>query len=614
MKIFSAQLKGTTIVVSGSTASITGSFTGSIAGIDINETNQFTASTIARLSSIETISSSNDSRVNSLESFTSSTELRLDLLETHSESVNTTNTAQNSRLDSLENLTGSLATTGSNTFYGQQVFSGSLYVQDNLIVQGSSSLQNITASAVSIGTNIVYLNTDTPAVRFAGLTVQDSGSSAGVTGSMLWDSLCNRWIYSNPSTVGYSGGMLLSGPRAANLGEETTLTCNYIAKSGGGDHLYNSCIIDDGTTVCVNANLKSNSNACITSICSPSFVGGTVNGTTGVFSSSTTAANFISDGTAFYAISLKGRASDNYGAIGFYSNNGATRTGYIQYGTICGGQVNITGDGGGSITLDNRGIIATGVACFSNTICAPIATINCLGAGAAWSTTGGTYQPIQIKSALGNSGLWVESCSSDAGAYINMAGNCVAIGQSYRTSAGYNDILFQTAGSTRMIVRCAGNVEVQTGIISPMFMIERNSPWGDITTGQYLDLNDAGNVGLNAKFHQQFAPYVNSGEGMTWNFARVLVRITSNTGTFSQSLAGCIRNASYFYLNGWSCFGPHVQVGTTMDSNRGFKWIVMPWFGYSDLYSNADVPGFGLYNQFSDIGLRIGAVYLQYKT
>jgi len=48
----------------------------------------------------------------------------------------------------------------------------------------------------------------------------------------------------------------MSGPRAATLGSETTLTCNYIAKSGGGDHLYDSCIIDDGTTVCVNANLK----------------------------------------------------------------------------------------------------------------------------------------------------------------------------------------------------------------------------------------------------------------------------------------------------------------------------------------------------------------------
>jgi hypothetical protein len=116
----------------------------------------------------------------------------------------------------------------------------------------------------------VYLNTDTPAVRFAGLTVQDSGSSAGVTGSMLWDSLCNRWIYSNPSTIGYSGGMLLSGPRASTLGTETTLTCNYVAKSGGGDHLYDSCIIDDGTTTCVKNNLITTGTSCFGgTVCTP---------------------------------------------------------------------------------------------------------------------------------------------------------------------------------------------------------------------------------------------------------------------------------------------------------------------------------------------------------
>jgi hypothetical protein len=219
-----------------------------------------TSSANSRLDSIESVSASLQSFTASISEtnvFTSSATVRLNALETTSASVDTLNTAQNNRLGSLEEKTGSLATTGSNTFYGQQVFSGSLYVQNDLIVQGSSSLQNITASAVSIGTNIVYLNTDTPAVRFAGLTVQDSGSSAGVTGSILWDSLCNKWIYSNPSTIGYSGGMFLSGPRTQTLGTEPTLTCNYIAKSGGGDHLYDSCIIDNGTSVCVKGNLIS---------------------------------------------------------------------------------------------------------------------------------------------------------------------------------------------------------------------------------------------------------------------------------------------------------------------------------------------------------------------
>jgi hypothetical protein len=46
--------------------------------------------------------------------------------------------------------------------------------------------------------------------------------------------------------------MLLSGPRASTLGTETTLTCNYIAKSGGGDHLYDSCIWEMSGSVGIN--------------------------------------------------------------------------------------------------------------------------------------------------------------------------------------------------------------------------------------------------------------------------------------------------------------------------------------------------------------------------
>jgi hypothetical protein len=208
-------------------------------------------------------------------SFSSSVSSDLINLESKSASVDisissiNTFTASNANT-SLNLLTGSLATTGSNTFYGTQLFSGSVFIATDLIVQGSSSIQYISASSVSIGTNIVQLNTATPSVRYAGISVQDSGSSAGITGSMLWDSLCNRWIYSNPSTIGYSGGLLMSGPRASTLGSETTLTCNYIAKSGGGDHLYDSCIIDDGTTVCVNANLKGSGTACFGgNICTP---------------------------------------------------------------------------------------------------------------------------------------------------------------------------------------------------------------------------------------------------------------------------------------------------------------------------------------------------------
>jgi hypothetical protein len=193
-------------------------FTASIAG-----TNTFTSSTNSRLNSIETISASNINRLNS-----------------------------------LEEKTGSLATTGSNTFFGTQVFSGSVYVKENLIVQGSSSLQNITASAVDIGTNRIILNVDNPSVRYAGISVYDSGSTAG-TGSLWWDSLNNHWLYEHPADSGapYNSAILISGPKnAGNLGEELELVSNFVMKAVGGDHISASAIYDNGSTISLKSNTE----------------------------------------------------------------------------------------------------------------------------------------------------------------------------------------------------------------------------------------------------------------------------------------------------------------------------------------------------------------------
>jgi trimeric autotransporter adhesin len=152
-------------------------------------------------------------------------------------------TSVDSRLDSLEFNDTRLATTGSNTFIGTQVVTGSMYITQDLIVQGSSSLQNITASAVSIGTNTVILNTATPAVRFGGISVADSGSGQGASGSLFWDSLNNRWIYEHPEAAGegYNSAILIAGPKnTGSLGDEATLTPGYIQFATGEDHIGNS--------------------------------------------------------------------------------------------------------------------------------------------------------------------------------------------------------------------------------------------------------------------------------------------------------------------------------------------------------------------------------------
>jgi hypothetical protein len=215
----------------------------------VSTTNTFTASANSRLDSIETFTAS----VNTTNTFTASATLRLNDLETKSASVDTLNTSQNTRLTNLEDTTGSLATTGSNTFYGTQTFSGSVYIKENLIVQGSSSLQNITASAVDIGTNKIILNVDNPSVRYAGISVYDSGSTAG-TGSLFWDSVENHWLYEHPSdsAAPYNSAILISGPKnEGNLGEELELVNNFIVKAVGGDHISSSAIYDDGSIVAI---------------------------------------------------------------------------------------------------------------------------------------------------------------------------------------------------------------------------------------------------------------------------------------------------------------------------------------------------------------------------
>ena len=147
--------------------------------------------------------------------------------------------------------TGSYANTGSNFFIGTQVITGSVYIANDLIVQGSSSLQNITASAVSVGTNTIILNTATPILQFGGISVFDSGSTMGRSGSLLWNSINDHWINVNPSgsDEGYNSAMVINGPKnTGSLGNEAGLTTNYIPVSQGEDHITDSIIFQSGST------------------------------------------------------------------------------------------------------------------------------------------------------------------------------------------------------------------------------------------------------------------------------------------------------------------------------------------------------------------------------
>ena len=137
----------------------------------------------------------------------------------------------------------SLATTGSNTFNGNQTIIG------NLQVFGTASYNYVTASQLDVGTEWISVNVAEPGERFGGLKVYDSGSvSHQATASLAWDSLHNHWVYQNASGSTYNGAMLISGPRnTGSLGDEPELTRWFVTRGDGGDHINSTQIFSSGS-------------------------------------------------------------------------------------------------------------------------------------------------------------------------------------------------------------------------------------------------------------------------------------------------------------------------------------------------------------------------------
>jgi hypothetical protein len=252
----SSSVATTTSGLSSSLSSSIGSLSSSVATTTLGLSSSLTSSIGSLSSSVATTTSGLSSSIGSLSSSVATTTSGLSSsIGSLSSSIATTTLNQSNRLDSIEGKSGSYATTGSNTFKGLQTISGSVIITENLTVFGSSSITYVTSSQLRVEDNIITVNTASPGSRFGGLEVHDSGSVGIATGSLLWDSVNNRWVYQNSSEASYGGGVILSGPRSSgSLGSELTLTSGRIAKSAGGDHLNDSNITDDGTTVTVLSN------------------------------------------------------------------------------------------------------------------------------------------------------------------------------------------------------------------------------------------------------------------------------------------------------------------------------------------------------------------------
>ncbi len=112
-------------------------------------------------------------------------------------------------------------------------------------------LRTVTGSATIIGDEFIILNADTPAARYAGLKVYDSGSGTPATASLEWDGLSDNWILVEESG---NSGVLLTGPTGSK-GAEVLPTVNTIQKGGGHHTLIDSNITDNGSSVNVSVPL-----------------------------------------------------------------------------------------------------------------------------------------------------------------------------------------------------------------------------------------------------------------------------------------------------------------------------------------------------------------------
>jgi hypothetical protein len=257
----SSSIAITTSDLSSSVGSLSSSVATTTSGLTstITSLSSSVSSSIGSLSSsVATTTSGISSTVSSLSSSVATTTSGLSSsIGSLSSSVATTTSNIQGRATSLEGKTGSYATTGSNIFQGDQTITGSLFVSQNLIIAGSSSINFVSQSTLNIGTNIITVNAQNPGTRFGGLAVIDSGSSPTVSGSMLFDSVNDQWLFVHQAIVGSptTSSVLLMGPQTFNnIGSELYPTTNRIVKSVNAEHIGNSNISDDGTTVTILSN------------------------------------------------------------------------------------------------------------------------------------------------------------------------------------------------------------------------------------------------------------------------------------------------------------------------------------------------------------------------
>ena len=148
-----------------------------------------------------------------------------------------------------QTINGDVTVNGVLTVTGNTQLGANLYVSGNLEVLGSATNVSLQSSTVEIGDNIILVNAYSPFQQYAGLAAYDSGSG-GASGSLLWDSLHDYWMF--VSSSGQSSKMI--GTTAGTYGSENSLTDTYFPIATGPNTIGDSLLRYSGTSLSFNTN------------------------------------------------------------------------------------------------------------------------------------------------------------------------------------------------------------------------------------------------------------------------------------------------------------------------------------------------------------------------